>query len=328
MKSPKSSGFTLIELLVVITIIGILIALLLPAVQGAREAARCSQCKNNLRQIGIAYENRRAQLVDADKTSAPLSGTPAWMPTGGLPGSSGSVAEVNYDWPNVLAPYLESNRGVYICPNGGFASGGSMVLQDLTVHWGGGNSPIPCDPSHPRCWVHQENPYWLGFEDWSDWDYNDMWLQFDELPDGDVSITVTGHSSACHFDVIGPDGQVVGNLQDIHDGNFREKSGTIPSSTAKNLSYAINIRGHRLENAEHKVLFIEYEKRVANIVGAPATDDYHEMIAPRHRDLCNVLFADLHVGSVTPDDVDPEILDLQVKHWLPKSDPIPTPAAP
>jgi prepilin-type N-terminal cleavage/methylation domain-containing protein len=126
----KLQGFTLIELLVVIAIISILVSLLLPAVQQAREAARKAQCKNNIKQLCLALHNYTETYAS---TFVPYSiDNQARIQY--LLGSGSSQGQTRYWFGNVdftqadpalqldfsqgfLAPYMETNRTAYQCPD-------------------------------------------------------------------------------------------------------------------------------------------------------------------------------------------------------------------
>lgn len=134
-------GFTLVELLVVIAIIGVLVALLLPAVQQAREAARRMQCTNNLKQIGLALHNHH-------DTYNKFPAGHVWAI-----GTNGNDLAAESTWVLYLLPFLEMNNLYDLADlNQGFGHGttnnnGDVITQSVP------SMLCPSGPSDPGNWV-------------------------------------------------------------------------------------------------------------------------------------------------------------------------------
>jgi prepilin-type N-terminal cleavage/methylation domain-containing protein/prepilin-type processing-associated H-X9-DG protein len=99
----RPAGFTLVELLVVIAIIAVLIGLLLPAVQSAREAARRSNCSNNLKQYGLAIQGHISAKRRLPSAAPPVLWTPSATVTGAAVGH-------NLGWHAFILPYAEEEQ--------------------------------------------------------------------------------------------------------------------------------------------------------------------------------------------------------------------------
>lgn len=177
-------GFTLVELLVVIAIIGILIALLLPAVQAAREAARRTECTNQLKQMGLACHNH----ADVWKTF-PSGGDTPWPPLIQINGMPAGPDKQGVGWAYQILPYLEQtslyrlssnidqigNRPVsgYFCPSRRLPRmAGGWYLMDYA-----GATPGSITRNSDGTYAHTYDDwgrFWAGRKGWasqSEWDY-------------------------------------------------------------------------------------------------------------------------------------------------------------
>jgi prepilin-type N-terminal cleavage/methylation domain-containing protein/prepilin-type processing-associated H-X9-DG protein len=160
MTSSSRRGFTLIELLVVIAIIGVLIALLLPAVQAAREAARRTQCNNNLKQIGIALHNYHTgnNVFPSGCSHQPGGTSPAnyglWESWSAQSLMLGYLEQqtlynaINFDWgPLAFDETINSTASgaviaSFLCPSDPNSGGGKQNINNYAACFGITGTPL------------------------------------------------------------------------------------------------------------------------------------------------------------------------------------------
>src|SRR5262245_47932522 len=305
-RAQRRAGFSLIELLVVIIIIALILALLIPATQAVREMARTTHCANNLHNLGAAYFQK---TVVRNET---LHG--------------------NNSWVSELMPYAENVNEVFICKSDknpaqgtGPLNAGIYVRQATFAEYGG-THVIKLDPNGPRCRessavensaLGKKNPgsYGLEIEDWNDWDYNDLRLLITPNADGTVSIQFASKDAGYTFDLVDDKGKtLVSNMKSAG------QSATIPGGRNRT-SYGVNNLAQDFDQRDgQKILILEYHQVVAHLVGAGASDNWPDTVAPRHRHRLNVLFANGAVKLLSPSDIDPRVSGNYQKYWLPAKD--------
>lgn len=323
---PKRCGFSTIELLVVITIIGLLAALLLPAVQSSRQAARMTQCASNLHQLGIAFTDHRSRQGSLN--------------LGGLASK----------WVGTLSPYVENMGGVFVCPNdeglgGGEAVEGLYVAQLTSGLFFSPVSNMVAGTSVPDGqvrWNYQGTRYrgsppygWEFFENQTDGGVGPEELLVVIDDDAAALLELSGpaivhglraHHTAGHSehwvgkapsdDAIGSNpnwtkDEVVIRLTGTSTANHwidPRSPAVIPGAGGKS-SYGMNgeICGR---SAPYQVLLVEYEKTLVDV----EADFFDEWFAPRHVGVANVLYVDGSVHQELMTRLDPTI---QPTLWWP-----------
>ncbi len=324
MHDKRRSGFTLVELLVVITIIGMLVSLLLPAVNAARGSARNVQCKNNLHQIGVAYG------VYREATSKSLVGGSGWT--------------------SVLSTYFDGSNTTYVCPEDVETTPGAPLSEYVFHPIQNTNLYVPLVPGDPStfCWLGAPSDYantrfqptisgpptpdsyLLILEDLAlntPWDNSVLVIP---QPDGSLKCMCGGNAwghGYTHELLEPPNNSVMFSP-------FEPPVQWVAAGSMK-VSYGINNRSTGFIKDSTKLLMVEYYLPVAT-VGNPYPNTDLTNVTPamqnsnppyfwggwgasraRHGSTMNVLYDDGHVEGTTPAAINPSIPVIYDTYWKP-----------